>query len=291
MHSFVLLNGRIGDAGAPLIAAGQFALLSGWGVFSTLRVAGGIPFAFERHWDRMERDAAKLRVPFPQDRESVYGSILKLIEANGAKEAALRIVVARNHGGVWNGVAESSANWIALTMELRDWGQGARLTVCPNARYSGGRFRGVKSTSCGENMATLDEARARGFDEALLLNERGEVCECTSANIFVVRDGRVWTPPLESGCLAGVTRDLLLGEIAVDRIPVAEKTLLIKDLEEADEMFISSTTRGVLPVLSINGRPSPGAGEITRALEAAFGRYVDAYVASHRRDVRPAPRS
>ncbi|HUE00293.1 MAG TPA: aminotransferase class IV, partial [Bryobacteraceae bacterium] len=124
--------------------------------------------------------------------------------------------------------------------------------------------------------------RARGFDETILLNEHGQVAECTSANIFAADGARVWTPPLTSGCLPGVTRQLLLHEINVAGYTVEEKVLTPADLGQAAEVFITSTTRNLLPAIEIDGRAMPRAGPACAALGAALGAYIDAYVASHK---------
>jgi len=116
----------------------------------------------------------------------------------------------------------------------------------------------------------------------ILLNERGEVSECTSANIFVARGNQVWTPPLNSGCLPGITRELLLSEIRVPGYPVSERALMPADLETADEVFITSTTRELLPVLEIERKPLKRNDQARRALQAAFSQYVDKYVAEHK---------
>jgi branched-chain amino acid aminotransferase len=279
MHRFVLHNGEIVEASARVLSAGQVGLLSGWGVFSTLRVANGVPFAFERHWARMQRDAAALRVPFPADCDGVRASLLRLIEANQARNATLRIVIVRNRGGAWEGPGERDYDLIALTTKLKDWGEGVKLTIVEQARHAASRFRGVKILSWALNLAVLEEAQNRGFDEALLLNERGEVSECTSANVFLARGGEVLTPPLDSGCLPGVTREILLEAIRVEGIRVREGRIRPEDLPKADEIFVSSTTRNLLPVLSIDGVPAPRRGETCKVLESAFERYVEAYVA------------
>jgi branched-chain amino acid aminotransferase len=133
------------------------------------------------------------------------------------------------------------------------------------------------------NLTWLESAQWRGFDEVILLNERGEVAECTSANIFVVNEGQVSTPPLFSGCLPGVTRATLLEDVRVAGIEIAEETLMSADLESADEVFVTSTTRELLPVASIEGlklrEPRPGVRE---CLQAAFTNHVRGYVAARR---------
>lgn len=282
MHRFVLHNDGICEASARLLSPGQLGLLSGWGVFSTLRVADGVPFAFERHFERMRRDAATLRVPFPDHGEPLRAGLLRLIEANQAFNATLRVVVVRNRGGIWEGPSDRDFDVLALTTGLKAWGEGVTLAVEPQARHAGSRFRGAKILSWAANLALLEAAQCHGFDEVLLLNERGELSECTSANIFVASAGEVSTPPLDSGCLPGITRELLLDSVRVPGIPVAEKTLRPEDLDSADEVFITSTTRNLLPVVAVEGRPLRHGVEIRNRLEAAFEAYVSRYVREHR---------
>ncbi len=280
MHRFVLHNEEIRDASDKLLAPGQVGLLSGWGVFSTLRVAGGVLFAFERHWARMRKDAAALRVPLPPDPELVRRKLLELVEANQAFDATLRVVVVRNTGGMWEGPGVGrSSDLIALTSATKEWGSGVRLCYTPHARYAAGEFAGAKILSWAMNLTWLEKAQIRGFDETILLNERGEVAECTSANLFAAEGDRVWTPPLSSGCLPGVTRELLLHEIHVPGYRIEERALAPADLERADEVFITSTTRNLLPVVEIEGRAIRHSGPACAALQTAFAAYVDAYVA------------
>lgn len=283
MNSLVLHNDDIVPASAAILAPGQVGLLSGWGVFSTLRVSRGIPFAFERHFERMRRDAAVLHVPFPPDPEYILGRLFRLIEANGVREATLRVAVVRNRGGIWEGPSNREFDLIGLLATMKDWGAGVKLAFREQARHAASPFRGVKMLSWALNLTMLEEAQQRGMDEALLLNERGEVSECTSANVFMARGGQVLTPPLDSGCLPGVTREILLDAIRVEGFPIAEKPLRLEDLFEAEEVFITSTTRNLLPVSQIEDRPLRHPGIARNALETAFERYVDEYVAQRSR--------
>ncbi len=283
MHRFILHNDEVCEASAKVLSPGQVGLLSGWGVFSTLRVADGVLFAWERHWSRMLRDAHALRVPFPTDPEYVRSRLLRLTRANGVVNGTLRVVVVRNRGGIWEGPADREFDLIALTTGLKNWGGGVKLAVRAQARHAGSEFRGTKITSWALNLTMLEEAQQAGFDEVILLNERGEVSECTSANIFIANGSQVWTPPLDSGCLPGVTREVLL-EIHIPGVSVAEKPLLPEDLERADEVFITSTTRDLLPVLKIENRPVRQAGNTRLALQEGFSRYLDSYVAQHKQD-------
>ena len=290
MHRFVLHNEEIRDASDKLLAPGQVGLLSGWGVFSTIRVVDGVLFAFERHWARMRKDAAALRVPLPPDPERVRRKLLELVEANLALDATLRVVVVRNTGGMWEGPGIGRASdLIALTSATNDWGSGVRLCYTPHARYAAGEFAGAKILSWAMNLTWLEVAQTRGFDETILLNERGDVAECTSANIFAAEGNRVWTPPVSSGCLPGVTRELLLHEIHVPGYTIEEQALAPADLERAGEVFITSTTRSLLPVAEIEGRAIPQSGGACAALRTAFAAYVDAYVARSVDHGREAP--
>jgi branched-chain amino acid aminotransferase len=286
MHAFLLHNDKILPASSAVLSPGQIGLLSGWGVFSTIRVVDGVLFAWERHWTRMRRDAELLRVPFPEDSEQVRASLLRLVRANQAWSATLRVVVVRNRGGIWEGPGqERDYDLIGLTTTLKDWGEGTRLAVVRQARHSGCPFAGVKSLSWSMNLSWLEQAQSRGYDEALLLDDRGRVSECTSANIFAARGGRVSTPPLHSGCLPGVTRDVLLHEIHVPGISILEEDLTLEDLERADEVFITSTTRNLLPVLSVEGIQVRCEGDVHLLLSRVFSSYVEAYVAAHKEAV------
>ncbi len=279
MHRFLLHNGKLLDAHEKSLSAGQVGLLNGWGVFSTLRVAEGVIFAYERHWDRMRRDAAKVHVPFPGDAAQLRSELLRLIEANSAWNATLRVVVVRNRGGMFEGPdQERDFDVVAFTKDLNPWGSSVRLAMKPHARHAQNEFSGCKILSWSDNLTWYEQAQQRGFDEVVLLNERGEVCECTSANIFAATEGEVWTPPLDSGCLPGVTRELLLDVVRVPKIRVVERTLTPADLERADQVFITSTTRDLLPVVSVEGLKIQNRGSVVDHLVKALEEFRYAYV-------------
>lgn len=283
IHRFVLHNDAVRDASELTLSPGQVGLLAGWGVFSTLRVADGVLFAFDRHWARMKRDATAMHVPLPEDPEAVRLKLLKLIEANQAPNCTLRLVVVRNRGGMWTGPSNGrDFDLIALTAESKDWGDSVRLAYQANGRYAAGPFSGCKILSWAMNLTWLESAQWRGFDEVILLNERGEVSECTSANIFIARGNEVWTPPLTSGCLPGVTRELLLSEVQAPGFKVSAKAFTPAELEAADEVFITSTTRDLLPVAEVEGTKVGPAGSARQALTRAFGDYMRKYIADHR---------
>lgn len=279
MLGLILHNDSICSASDVTLQAGQVGLLAGWGVFSTIRVKNGQLFAFDRHFARMKRDAALLRVPFPDDPQYIESRLLRLVAANQAEEATLRVVVVRNKGSVWEGPSIArDFDLIALMTGLKDWGSGVKLGIIPQARHAQSVFAGTKVLAWGFNLTWYEQAQERGWDEVILLNERDEVCECTSANIFVSQGGQVWTPPLSSGCLPGITREVILNEIRVPGITVGEKPLLLKDLKSADEVFITSTTRDLLPVVAVEGVPIRSQGDIRARLQAAFLKYVQEQV-------------
>ncbi len=286
IHRFILHNGRVCDASTPILSPGQLGLLSGWGVFSTLRVASGTLFAFDHHWSRMKRDAELMHVPFPADPAELESDLLKLVEANGKIEATLRVVVVRNRGGLWEGPGNTrDYDVIALTADINSWGESVRLSVIAQARHAESVFAGTKVLSWAQNLTWHEQAHQEGFDEAVLLNEHDEVAECTSANIFAVAGSNVFTPPIGSGCLPGITRNLLLEEVKVEGITVSEKTLRLEDLERADQVFITSTTRGLLPVSVIEGLHIRNDGQVCSHLNAAFNGYIHDYVAARQTSV------
>ena len=279
MHRFLLHNEQIRDTSEVLLMPGQTGLLNGWGVFSTMRVFDGILFAYERHWARMNRDARLLGVPMPAEPDQLENLLLALVEANHARNATLRVAVVRNRGGQFEGPAVArDYDIVAFTTEVKSWGNGVKLGVVPQARHAGSPFAGTKMLSWSFNLCWYEAAHKSGLDEVVLLNERDEVSECTSANLFAAMGNEVWTPPLSSGCLPGITRELLLGEIHVPNFKVIEKTMRLEDLAAADEVFITSTTRELLPVISIAGTTVNRNDAARLALQTAFSHYVDEYV-------------
>ena len=283
MHRFLLHNDDVREAGERTLSAGQVGLLSGWGVFSTLRVYAGVPFAWERHWERMKRDAGRMRIPFPSEARWLEERLHRLIDANRAFNATLRVYVVRDRGGIWEGPGQAREfDLIAFTADVNRWPEDVKLGLVPHGRHAASEFAGTKYISWSENLMRYERAHEQGLDEVVLLNERGEVSECTSANIFAVQSNRVWTPPQSDGCLAGVTRGVLLEEVQIPGFEIGEKTLLPQDLESADEVFITSTTRELLPVASIEGLHVKSGHAICDRLQQAFSSRVEKYTAARR---------
>lgn len=287
MHRYLLHNDQTLNAADNIVSPGQVGLLNGWGVFSTLRVYDGVLFAWPRHWKRMQHDAQRMRVPFPAEPEWLEDRLLRLVEANGAWNSTLRVVIVRNRGGMWEGPAATRPfDLIAFTAEVNQWAPAMRLGMIPHGRYAASEFSGAKVLSWAENLTRYERAHEQGFDEVVLLNERSEVAECTSANLFAVQGSRVYTPPISSGCLPGVTRAVLLEEVKVPGLTIEEKVLRPEDLEASDEVFLTSTTREVLPVLSIEGLKIAQARAVAERLQSAFKENVASYVLHNRHPAR-----
>jgi branched-chain amino acid aminotransferase len=281
VHQQLLHNSDIRDTSEAFVSPGQVGFMNGWGVFSTLRVCQGVLFAYERHYDRMARDAARMHVRFDIPAPELEKRLLGLVAANNAFDSTLRVAVIRNKGGLFESPQLTrDSDVIAFTADLTDWGEGVKLSYVPNGRHASSPFAGTKMTSWAQNLTWYEEAHEQGFDEVILLNEAGQVSECTSANIFVIQDDNVWTPPVESsGCLAGVTRAILLEEIRVSGLTVSERELTPSDLEESEQVFITSTTRDLLPVLEVDHESLVQNRDILERLQKAFLDYRDVYVA------------
>lgn len=279
MHRYLLYNGEIHEATDKFLSPGQVGLLNGWGVFSTLRVQEGVLFAWERHYARMKKDAELMHVPFPADPDAMRADLLRLVAANRAWNATLRVVVVRNHGGLFElpGI-ERDHDIIAFTKELTAWSQGVRLALKAHARHGDSPFAGVKILSWSMNLTFLEEAQSRGFDEVVLLDNRGSVSECTSANIFIAEGAHVWTPPLSSGCLPGVTRAILLEEIHLPGLMIGEREITLEQLYAADVVFITSSTRDLIAVTQVEEKALTEKGDVRRRLNDAFAGYLKSYV-------------
>lgn len=285
-HPFIYHNGQLRAATEDCLRPGQVGLMNGWGVFSTIKVIDGALFAFPRHWARMNRDADLLRVGFPWGVAQLEAELLRLVEANQAYNSTLRVCVIRNRGGMWETPGlDRDLDIIAFTAGRKDWGGACRLGIVPNARFAANPFSGAKITAWAMNLTFYEQAQLHGFDEVILLNEHQQVSECTSANVFAVFPGQggeatVVTPPLSAGCLPGITRELLVEVIRVPGITVQEQPLTLEDLERASSLFISSSTRNLLPVSEVEGLSIQRDDRVVHALLHAYLDYERQYLQS-----------
>jgi len=280
MHRCLLYNEEVRDSSERFLSPGQVGLLNGWGVFSTLHVSNGVLFAYERHWNRMVRDAKRMHVPMPPSADDLRAALHRLVAANQAENATLRVSIVRNTGGAWDAPGLTRPyDVIAFTKDLVNWGAQARLALKRDARHGASEFAGAKITAWSQNLTWYEQSRQRGFDEVVLLDEHGRVSECTSANLFAVFGETVVTPPLDSGCLPGITREILLEAISLPGISVTQRHLFPADLEQADAVFMTSSTRDLLPVAEIETLNLRRDGSpVLSKLLAAFREYRGAYL-------------
>jgi len=231
----------------------------------------------------MTRDAERLEVPMPYEMERVAGTLRDLARANSRPEGMARVSFVKNQGGLWSQADDlGPTDLLIFTRELVPWPAAQRLVIQPMGIFSGGRYAGAKMLSWAPHAAVLARVHEVGYDDALLLNEMGHLAECTSANIFLVRGGKVLTPPLSSGCLSGITREILFEIAPRAGIEIREQELTAQDLATAEEVFISSTTREVAAISQIDPDwKFPAPGQITTALEHAFQDYVHSYLAAN----------
>jgi branched-chain amino acid aminotransferase len=283
IHRHIFHNERLLPIEHVRLSPGQSGLLNGWGLFTTMRIVEGVAFAFERHWKRLARDAERTHCPFPFKEETVRGRLGEVLRANQVREGCARIYVFGNQTGFWRSDENfPTADLVICSSGLPAYRDPLTLALREHGRHAASPLAGVKVTSWLPNVWALYEAQRDGNDEVILLNERGEVAECTAANIFCVREGRVLTPPLSSGCLAGITREVLMEIGPRSGVAVEERTLFPADLYAADEVFISSTNRTMLNVSSIAGRAVTIPGDpVARKLEKIFADYVREYVSAH----------
>jgi len=281
IHRYVFHNEELQPVEKTRWSPGQAGLICGWGLFTTLRIVRGEAFAYERHWRRLEKDAALIRLPMPYSGAKVRVFMQDVIRANQVEEGCARIYLVWNTVGSWRSEEKMpEVDLMITTADLPKYPDIARLTVREQGRHASSPLAGVKTTSWLNSVWAAAEAQRAGFDEVVLLNERGEVSECTAANIFAVEGEKVVTPPLSSGCLEGVTRGILM-EIAGDAgTIVVEQTLRPEDLYKADEVFVTSTNRNVLGVKEIAGRTIANGetGAITKKLDEAFDAFIREYV-------------
>jgi branched-chain amino acid aminotransferase len=279
----VFHNDRLQPVEEVRLSPGQAGLLNGWGLFTTVRIYEGIPFAFERHWQRLERDAERTHCPFPFEESEVRGKLGELLRVNKVAEGAARVYMVYNQVGFWRSDEDlPRVDLILCSADLPSYREPSRLGIREHGRHAASPLAGVKVLSWLDNVWNYYEAQQAGFDEVVLLNERGEVAECTAANIFCVKAGRVSTPPIGAGCLPGITRAVLLDIGSSAGAPVEERTLRPEDLFTADEVFITSTNRSMLGVSEINGHKIAIApGPVTLKLEKTFGEYVRQYMDAH----------
>ena len=262
----VWINGTLVPDDEARISVFDHGLVTGDGVFETVKVAGGVPFALSRHLARLGRSAAGLGLAEP-DLEQIRVGALAVIEASGGPELArMRITVTGGIAPLGSERGGSPLTAIVALGEMHAPAPWVDVTTVPWPRNEHGALSGLKTTSYGENVRALAYATSHDGSEAIFANTAGNLCEGTGTNVFVVSDGRLLTPPLSAGCLAGVTRALV-----IEWSGASEEDVPLSALAAAEEAFLSGTTRDVLPIRSVDGRALPAApGPVTRKAAEVF---------------------
>jgi 4-amino-4-deoxychorismate lyase len=276
MLSLYVLGRGLVDPASPVIAADDAGVQRGDGLFETVRVQGGRAVLLDAHLDRMARGAARVSIVVP-DRAAWTEAAAAAISAAGGGDALLKLLCTRGPEDGAPLAFAAVAPVAEATVRAREEGVHAvtlSLGVSSGARAaSPWLLAGVKTTSYAVNMAALREAQARGFDDAVWVDADGVVLEAPTANVAWVRGGAVVTPPAdEVGVLRGTTLDALVARAGLDGIAVEVRTAYVDELRDADEVMLTSSVRGVAPVLSLDGLPvgDGGVGPVTAALRAAY---------------------
>lgn len=251
MHKFISLNQQIilaSEANMPAISSAAFY---GKGVFTTIAIKNKEPFLWEKHWCRLNENAKKLDTDLSEFAEAaVKNALAELIEKNQTKNGRARITFFDESASqIWQYETNRKTSLLITTADLGKTPEVFRLTISPFSINSTSPLAGVKSCNYLENIVALEEANERGFTEAARVNERGEIAGACMANIFWLKDEKLFTPSLKTGCLAGTTREFVLENR--ECFEVEERAGI---LHEADAIFLTSSGIGVAQVAEFEGK-------------------------------------
>jgi branched-chain amino acid aminotransferase len=252
--SVVWLNGTIVDESEARVSVFDHGLTVGDGVFETIKVIGGRPFALRRHLERLHRSATGLGLDVPLSDGRLRAAVDEVLAAVELASARLRITVTGGVSPPGSGRGTAGPTMVIAAAPLDPWEPDTTAVTVPWPRNERSAIAGLKTTSYAENVVALAEARKVGATEAILPNLVGHLCEGTGTNVFVVLDGQLVTPPLLAGCLAGVTRALVLEELP----DADEDHVRMAALPAAEEVLLTSSTRDVQPLRMLDGRELPG---------------------------------
>jgi branched-chain amino acid aminotransferase len=283
MAATVNVNGRVFDQEHATISVFDHGFLFGEGVYETLRTYNGQPFLFDRHMRRLRNSADMLSLGVPLTDAQIdarFRETMRAAELDGrGREAYIRILVTRGIGELTYDPAACPDPSIVVIVKphvspLPDvFERGVKVALVPVVRNHPGSVNPlIKSNNLLNNALAMQDAFRHGAYEGVMRNYRGELAECTQSNLFVVKNGAAMTPPIDAGLLPGITRAFLFEVGAEIGIPVRETVLTDDDLFGADEAFLTSTTREVVPIVHVDdrrigtGRPGP----VTRALLDGF---------------------
>lgn len=278
MHPVISLNKTMVEATKARLAPVSSAMLYGRGVFTTLAIYDARPFLWSKHWQRLTAHAGKLDIDVSGCTEKSVGDALKkLIAVNQVKEGRARVILlARSGRDFWKAKMAGLRKTDLLIMTGNPHKvsrNGLSLAVSPYRVSTFSPLSGIKSLNYLEHVLSWEEAQSRDFDEAVVLNERGEIASATTANLFWAKNGTVHTPTLSSGALAGITRECVIEIARKHFIPLVEGIYEMADLTDADEIFLTSSGLGVAPVTTFDFRRyAVEAGNTVTAIRQAFGK-------------------
>jgi branched-chain amino acid aminotransferase len=266
MNVPVWVNGELLDPAQATVSVFDHGLMVGDGVFETVKIVNGRSFALTRHLDRLRLSAQRMDLPEP-DVEAIADGVRACVDAAPAWPLGrIRITYTSGPGPLGSDRGDQGCTAVVIVGEQPPFPATADVAVVPWPRNELGALAGVKSTSYGDNAKALAYAKARGGGEAIFANLAGNLCEGTGSNIFIVTEGRLVTPTLAAGCLAGVTRALVLEWHGGEEIDVPMSALY-----EADEAFLTSTTRDVQPIRAVDDTVLPAApGPVTTKVMQVF---------------------
>ncbi len=264
------IDNELVDESIARVSPLDHGILVGDGVFETICVYDRVPFAWRRHYERLTNSAAGLGLSVPKS-AALLDAARAVIAANDRHRGRLRITITGGPGPLGSERSGAPETIIVAIGSLPDWPETERCLIVPWRRNEMGATTGLKTISYAENVRALAHARTTGAGEALFLNTAGDLCEATGSNIFLVTDGIIATPPLDSGCLAGVTRALVIDLAIASGLTIVEKPISAVAYREANEAFLTSTTREVQAISQINDYTLTGApGPVTKMLNEAY---------------------
>jgi len=259
------VDGALVDADRARVSVFDHGLTVGDGVFETLKVVDGVPFALTRHLARLRGSATRLGLPEPEDAVVREAVAAVLAHHDPAETARLRITVTGGPAPLGSDRGSAGPTLVVAIGPLTPWPASSALATVPWPRNERSAVVGAKTTSYAENVVALAEAHRRRASEALILDTRGHLSEGTGSNVFLVVGGSLLTPALSTGCLAGVTRALVLEWIGAE-----EAELPAAILGETEEVFLTSSTRDVHPVHAVDDLTFPAPGPVTARAMATF---------------------
>ena len=282
MHALIYLNKTMVEATRARVAPVSSAMLYGRGVFTTLAIYDSQPFLWQRHWQRLSANAAKLDIDLTGcTQKSVGDALQKLIAVNQVKDGRARVIfLARSGRESWKTKVPGTkrTDWLIMTGDVhRVPSGGLSLAVSPYRISTASPLAGIKSLNYLDRILSREEARSRDFDEAVVLNERGEIVSATTANIFWAKNGTVHTPNLSTGLIPGVTRECVIEIAAKHYIPLVEGVYEMGDLTDADEIILTSSVIGVTPVTTFDFRRyAIESGSVLGIIKEAFAKLIRA---------------